>query len=225
MVRHVEPFRRFTWSKGRLSEPSWLGSWSILPSTNVKKKINFFATPSFYRFFFLFLTIDFVFFVTFTVLLAPHDTRHPPPILLYTHLAPILPYTSPTPVPLAPTSNPSKTLFFYACIVFLFFPSGTPLTCLAPTEDLLPPFDEGQVPPRPPDPPTMHFLSESSLFRCQAKSPGLHFVQVFFGRAGTSALKGPCPPSLALLCCFISSPNPLQPSCTTYVALLFVFLA
>jgi hypothetical protein len=143
MVRHVEPFRRFTWSKGRLSEPSWLGSWVDSPEHHCEKKIDFFATPSFCRFFF---RLPHHRFCLFCHVHCPSCTaRHtpPPPILLHTYLARILPYTSPPPVSLALTSNPSKTLFFYACIVFLFFPSGTPLTCLAHTEDLLPSFDEG----------------------------------------------------------------------------------
>jgi len=103
--------------------------------------------------------------------------------------------------------------------------SGTSRTCPARPKDLLPLFDAGQVPPIPPDPPTMHFFSDASLRRCQVSPPGLHFKQVFFGRAGTSGPKGPYPPSPALLWCFMSCPNPPQPSCTTYVSLFLSFLS
>jgi hypothetical protein len=83
-----------------------------------------------------------------------------------------------------------------------------------PPHDLVSPFDAEQVPPRPPNPSHMHFWSHASSSPCQAHSPGLHFLEVFFVRVGTSAQKGSFPPSPPLLWCFCCAPYPPQPSCT-----------
>ena len=92
---------------------------------------------------------------------------------------------------------------------------GTALKCLGLLQDLLPPFDAQQVLPPPPNPPTMHFLAHTVQFSCQAHSPGLHFLEVFFVRAGPATQKGSFRPASWLLCCFCSAPYPPRPSCTT----------
>ncbi len=141
MVRHIEP-RMFSWSKGRRSEPSWLGSWVDSPEQHCENKIDFFATPSFCRFFSSFSPSILSFLSRSLSLLR--RTTHATPLHPIAHAS--CPYPSLHFLPTRASCAHSKTLFFSACIVFLFFPSGTPLTCLAPTEDLLPPFDEGLVP-------------------------------------------------------------------------------
>ena len=96
----------------------------------------------------------------------------------------------------------------------MFVVVGTRLKCLAPPQDLLPPFDAGQVPSRPPNTPTMHFLPHFSPFPSQAHSPEMHFLEVFLARAGTSGQKGAFPPSPHLLFCVCSGaypPNPPAP--------------
>ncbi len=159
MVHRVEPFRRYLWTKGRLSEPSWLGSWVESSEHHcLWKKIGFFLRLLFLSFF---SSLPHHGFSCFCHVHCPScPARHTPPshTLLHTHLAPILPYTSLPPVPFAPIPNPFKILSFYAWIVFSFLLLGAPRTCLVPPEGLLAPFDVEQVHPRPPNPPTMHVL-------------------------------------------------------------------
>jgi hypothetical protein len=100
MIRHVEPSRRYLWSKGRLSEPSWLGSW---------------VDPNIWKENFIFIFLRFFFFssspATFLYLsrsLPPHDTRHPPhPIARTSSPYPPLPFT-PHPCLLLSCPTPSK---------------------------------------------------------------------------------------------------------------------
>jgi hypothetical protein len=138
-------------------------------------------------------------------------------------LAPILPYRSPPPVALVCVANPLKTLSFCAKNVCLFVLAGTLLQFLRRPQDLRPPFDAGQVPSLPPNNPTMHFLPHVSLFPSQAHQPGLEFLEVFFGRAGTSAQKGASHPSPHLLFCFSSGLYPPQPPCTSYAPFCLSF--
>jgi hypothetical protein len=114
VVCQIEPFRRYLWSKGRLSEPSWSVSWVDSPEHHCEKKISFFFNSSFCCFYFFFPHHQFSCFCHVHSSSCPAQHMQPPTTLLHTHLAPILPYTSPPPVPLAPISNPFKTLSFYA---------------------------------------------------------------------------------------------------------------
>jgi hypothetical protein len=185
------------------------GQGSILPSTMESKK---FAG-------FVFFSSRLSVYVTFTVLLPPHDTRHTPPPYC-THVLPLpLPALPLHPCLWFPSLTPSKTCPARLNSHFL----GTSLKCLGPPQDLLPPFDVGQVPLPPPNPPTMHFLSHVVPFPCQTHSPELHFFGVFFATAGTAAQKVSFPPSPPLLCCFSSAPYSLQPSCTTHAPFLLSF--
>ncbi len=144
-----------------------------------------------------------------------------------THPSPYCTHVLPLPLPALPlhpclwfpSLTPSKICPARLNSHFL----GTSLKCLGPPQDLLPPFDVGQVPLPPPNPPTMHFLSHVVPFPCQTHSPEIHFFGVFFARAGTAAQKGSFPPSPPLLCCFSSAPDPLQPSCTTHAPFLLSF--
>lgn len=81
MVRHIEPFRRFTWSKGRLSEPSWLGSWVDSPEHHCEKKICFFLKVGFCRicrFFFFSSSPSIFLFLSCSLFFVPR-TPHPTP--------------------------------------------------------------------------------------------------------------------------------------------------
>ena len=100
------------WSKGRLLEPSWLGSRLDSPEDLCVKIFDFFSQPIFFaksRFFFLlFLSIHFPVFVTSTALLLPLDSRHLPPPYC-THVLPLcLPTLPPHPRLRPPTITPSK---------------------------------------------------------------------------------------------------------------------
>ena len=93
----------------------------------VIQKKGFFSIGSFglfLVFFLLFLAIHFAVLVSFTVLRTPCDTRHPPPILLHTPLAPIPHYTFPPPVPLTPILNLSKTSSCTLEFSLFFFPQA-----------------------------------------------------------------------------------------------------
>jgi hypothetical protein len=118
---YVGPFRRYLWLEGRPSEPSWLGSWVDSPEHQIFQNTFFFSTPLFVGFFVFVSLSHFPVFVTFTVLLPPHDTRHPPPPYC-THLLPLSPPTlHPHPCLLLPSLTPSKPC--PARLNSLFFPS------------------------------------------------------------------------------------------------------
>jgi hypothetical protein len=204
-VSHVGPFRRYYWFEGWRSEPSWLWSWIDSPEDHFAKRFSFFPTHFFAGFIVFFSSLPrhpLSCFCHLHCLSSPARHTPPPTTLLHMPLAPISPYPPPPLVALVscrnPPQTPLKTLEFSLC----FFLQALCSSVWRPPHDLVSPFDAGQVLPRPPKPSHMHFWSHDSSSPCQAHSPGLHFLEVFFVGVGISAQKGSFPPFPHLLCCF-----------------------
>ena len=167
--------------------------------------------------------LDCTFLVSLFSGLEPGHKKVLPPIPRpCCHICPLPPIPTNPPAPslsLFPCPNLftfllcTLTLFFLLCCILGF---AARFFCLP--EGPVAPLNLQQVPPRPPNPPPIHFCPNLCLFLCQAKSPGLKLFSLFFREFATRTKKGaapyPLPPLLSSVC---SAPYPHQPSCTTIV--------
>ena len=152
MVRHIEPFRRFTWSKGRLSEPSWLGSWVDSPEHHCEKKICFFLKVGFCRicrfFFFssspsifLFLSCSLFFVPRTPHPTPPHPIAHAARSYLPLHYPPPPCLLGPHPTPPKPCCSTPELSFCSLCqALFARVRRAQKTSFLCSTQDRCPPY-------------------------------------------------------------------------------------